>query len=223
MLPEGSARRISSARRRGDIFERRDVASGIPFFLVPTALGRSRPSETDARLRAAVPAPIFAAPNLRHRVSAFAKVRAVRTVASISLSPVRNGGEGWGEEVLRHGEARPFAIVGHPSPRPSPRSCLTGRGRRTRCSLWQFRREFSHRLIVPNDFIGWKSTYHPGGRRGQFGRGKLAALDFPAHQAKPAPLFAEVRVFRVTHGFQVGQQVEDLSLREGVDQAGRHE
>ena len=37
-------------------------------------------------------------------VSVFAQVRAVRTVASGSLSSVRNGGEGWGEEALRHGE-----------------------------------------------------------------------------------------------------------------------
>ena len=40
-----------------------------------------------------------------------------------------------------------FAWVGHPSPRPSPRSCLTGRGSRTRFSLRRFRHELSQRLI----------------------------------------------------------------------------
>ena len=44
--------------------------------------------------------------------------------------------------------ARRLAKVGHPSPQPSPRSCLTGRGRRTRYSVWQFRNELSQRLIV---------------------------------------------------------------------------
>ena len=33
-----------------------------------------------------------------------ARVRAVRTGVSGSLSSVRNGGEGWGEEALRSGE-----------------------------------------------------------------------------------------------------------------------
>ena len=37
-------------------------------------------------------------------VSVFAQVRAVRTGASGSLSSVRNGGEGWGEEALRTGD-----------------------------------------------------------------------------------------------------------------------
>ena len=37
-------------------------------------------------------------------LSVFAEVRAVRTGASGSLSSVRNGGEGWGEEALRNGD-----------------------------------------------------------------------------------------------------------------------
>ena len=37
-------------------------------------------------------------------VSVIAKVRAVCTGTSVSLSSVRNGGEGWGEEALRHGD-----------------------------------------------------------------------------------------------------------------------
>ena len=41
-----------------------------------------------------------------------------------------------------------FALVAHPSLRPSPRSCLTGRGRRTRFSLRRFLHEHSQRLIV---------------------------------------------------------------------------
>ena len=54
----------------------------------------------------------------------------------------------------RAGERRRFAMVtrfawtGLPSPRPSPRSCLTGRGRRTRYSLRRFRHELSQGLIV---------------------------------------------------------------------------
>ena len=49
----------------------------------------------------------------------FAKVRAVRTGASGSLSSVRNGGEGWGEEVLRNGDT--VRVAGAPlSPTLSP-------------------------------------------------------------------------------------------------------
>ncbi len=42
--------------------------------------------------------------NERGPMPVFAKVRAVRTAPSVSLSSVRNGGEGWGEEALRNGE-----------------------------------------------------------------------------------------------------------------------
>ena len=54
----------------------------------------------------------------------------------------------------RAGERRRFAMetrlasVGHPSPRPSPRSCLTGRGRRPRYSLRRLRHKLSQRLIT---------------------------------------------------------------------------
>ena len=52
-------------------------------------------------------------------VSVFAKVRAVRTVFSVSLSSVRNGGEGRGEEALRNGD--PVRVGGAPlSPTLSP-------------------------------------------------------------------------------------------------------
>ena len=77
--------------------------------------------------------------------SAFVKTRVVHTMASGSLSSVRNGGESWGEEALR--KVRPPASVKHPSPRPSPRSCLTGRGRRRRYSLRCSRHERSQRLF----------------------------------------------------------------------------
>ncbi len=79
-------------------------------------------------------------------ISVFAKVRAVRTGASGSLSSVRNGGEGRGEEALCN--IGPLAVVKHPSPRPSPRSCLTGRGRRTRCLVPQSRHELTQRLMA---------------------------------------------------------------------------
>ena len=81
----------------------------------------------------------------RGLVSVFAKVRAVRTRASGSLSSVRNGGEGRGEEALRNRDT--VRMGRHPSPRPAPRSCLTGRGRRTRYSARRFRHELSQRLI----------------------------------------------------------------------------
>ena len=41
---------------------------------------------------------------MRRNYSVFAEVRAVRTGISGSLSSVRNGGEGWGEEALRQGD-----------------------------------------------------------------------------------------------------------------------
>lgn len=63
-------------------------------------------------------------------MSFFVKCAAVRTVPSVSLASVRNGGEGRGEEALR--TLRAHASVKHPWPRPFPRSCLTGRGRLTR-------------------------------------------------------------------------------------------
>ena len=88
------------------------------------------------------------APLFRRNESVFAKVRAIRTVASVSLSSVRNGGEGRGEEALRKGDT--VRVGGHPSPRPSPRSCLTGRGRRTRYSLQRLRHDLSQRLIFPH-------------------------------------------------------------------------
>ena len=81
-------------------------------------------------------------------VSIVANARAGTVVtkgASDSLSSVRNGGEGRGEEALPIGETA--RTNGHPSPLPAPRSCLTGRGSRTRPSFRQFRYEFSHRLI----------------------------------------------------------------------------
>ena len=81
------------------------------------------------------------------RLSVCAKARAVRTETSVSLSSVRNGGEGRGEEALRN--IRPLALVTHPSPRPSPRSCLTGRGRRTRSLSQRSRHELSQRFIAP--------------------------------------------------------------------------
>ena len=43
--------------------------------------------------------------------------------------------------------ARTYAIVMHPSPQPSPRSCLTRTGSRKRCSLRWFRHELSQRRI----------------------------------------------------------------------------
>ena len=89
--------------------------------------------------------PSGSTPLIPNEISVFAKVRAVRTGASVSLSSVRNGGEGRGEEALRN--VRPLEMVKHPSPRPSPRSCLTGRGRRTRYSFWPFRHAPSQRLI----------------------------------------------------------------------------
>ena len=52
-------------------------------------------------------------------------------------------------ERRRSARVTRFARVGHPSPRPSPRSCLTGRGRRTRFSLRRLRHELSQRLIDP--------------------------------------------------------------------------
>ena len=54
----------------------------------------------------------------------------------------------------RAGERRRFAMVtrlawaGHPSPLPAPRSCLTGRGRRTRHSSRRLRHKLSQRLIT---------------------------------------------------------------------------
>ena len=43
-------------------------------------------------------------PGCQANVSITAKVRAVHPETSGSLSSVRNGGEGWGEEALRHGD-----------------------------------------------------------------------------------------------------------------------
>ena len=80
-------------------------------------------------------------------LSVFAKVRAVRTGASVSLSSVPNGGEGWGEEALP--KVRRLPTERHPSPRPSPRSRLTGRGRRTRSSSRRLRHILSQRVINP--------------------------------------------------------------------------
>ena len=52
-------------------------------------------------------------------LSVVAKVRALRTGASVSLSSVRNGGEGWGEEALRNDD--PVGMGGAPlSPALSP-------------------------------------------------------------------------------------------------------
>ena len=70
------------------------------------------------------------------------KVRAVRAGASDSLSSVRNGGE----EALR--KFGPLAMVRHPSPRPSPRSCLTGRGRRTHYLLQRSGHGLSQQLMA---------------------------------------------------------------------------
>ena len=50
-------------------------------------------------------------------------------------------------ERRRSAMVRRFAVVGHPSPRPSPRSCLTGRGSRTRSSLRRLRHTLAQRLI----------------------------------------------------------------------------
>ena len=75
-------------------------------------------------------------------LSVLAKVRTVRTWASVSLSSVRNGGEGRGEAALRN--VRPLVMVKH----PAPRSCLTGRGRRTRYLSQRSRHELSQRLIA---------------------------------------------------------------------------
>ena len=87
------------------------------------------------------------------QLSLFAKIRAVRTGTSGSLSSVQNGGEGRGEEALSTGG--PLAMVKHPSPRPSPRSCLTGRGRRTRFFLRQSRHGQSQRLIAARFHAGF--------------------------------------------------------------------
>ena len=81
-------------------------------------------------------------------VSVLPKVRAVGTEASVSLSAVRNEREGREEEA--RDKVGPLAMVEHPSPRPSPRSCLTGQGRRTRCLLQLSRHERSQRLISAN-------------------------------------------------------------------------
>ena len=50
-------------------------------------------------------------------------------------------------ERRRSDTARTNAIVGHPAPRPSPRSCLTGRGRPTRYLRIRSQHELSQRLI----------------------------------------------------------------------------
>ena len=112
---------------------RRKICGGLMFAsaTAESALRKSRSGASRDRLRTPL------------AVSAFANVRAVRTRGSGSLSFVRNGGEGWGEEALR--SVWPLVVVKH----PSPRSCLTGRGRRTRCLLQPSRRELSHRLIIP--------------------------------------------------------------------------
>ena len=100
-----------------------------------------------------------------HDVSIFAKVRAVRTGAAGSLSSVWNEGEGWGEEALR--TVGPLAMVKH----PSPRSCLTGRGRRTRFLLQRFRHELSQQLIATKNARGRKGRIHapPPAWRGPVG------------------------------------------------------
>ena len=80
------------------------------------------------------------------QLSILAQLRAVRTETSVFLSSVRNGEEGRGEEALRKVGAP--ATVKHPSPHPSPRSCLTGRGRRTRYLLQRSLHELSQRLLA---------------------------------------------------------------------------
>ncbi len=93
-----------------------------------------------------------------NELSVFAKVRAVRTGTSGSLSSVRNGGEGRGEEALCNVGA--LAMVKHPSPRPSPRSCLTGRGRRTRYLLQRSRHERSQLSML---WEGGEKTHNRNG------------------------------------------------------------
>ena len=112
----------------------------------------------------------------RTAVSIFAKVRSVSTGASGSLSSVRNGGEGRGEEALR--KVGPLAMVKH----PSPRSCLTGRGRRTRFFLLRSRHELSQRLLLQDSEPPRSSTRTrgraaraPGRERARLGRENLKA------------------------------------------------
>ena len=96
--------------------------------------------------------------------SVVAKTCPVRLGVSGSLSSVRNGGEGWGEEALRR--VGPLASVGHPSPRPSPRSCLTGRGRRTCCLLQRSWHDLSQRLIFGH--ARWSKRKSPAISPGQW-------------------------------------------------------
>ena len=120
-----------SRRQRDGENGRRGLNHPSPSFPLPVE-GRGRPDA--GAFLAIAPA------------SVLAKMRAVRAGASGSLSSIRNGGAGCGEEALR--KVGPFVMVKHPSPLPSPRSCLTGRGRRTRCLLPRSRDELSQRLIA---------------------------------------------------------------------------
>ena len=114
---------------------RRKICGGLMFAsaTAKSALRKSRGAASRSRWRTPSAA------------SVFAKVCAVRTGVSGSLSSVRNGGQGRREEAFR--TIGPLAMVKHPSPRPSPRSCLAGRGRRTRFLLRRFLHDLTQRLI----------------------------------------------------------------------------
>ena len=76
--------------------------------------------------------------------------------------------------------------LGPPSPRPSPRSCLTGRGRRTRFSYRRLRHELSQRLVAGG--MG-KGAEHP--REGKDAEGEWRGWSrvgkFPPLTLIPSP------------------------------------
>ena len=115
--------------------------------------GRGRPHSGTAARRPDLPiAPARLHPRpVSSRLRSFTYYQSLREfVPSAPWSPAPSPPFGTEE---RAGERRRFAMVtrfawaGHPSPRPSPRSCLTGRGRRPRASLRRLRHELSQRLI----------------------------------------------------------------------------
>ena len=125
-------------------------------------------------------------------MSIFAKVRAAATDAfRFPRLPPR-------EE--RVGERRASAAGSNPAPRPSSRSCLAGRGRRTCCSLRQLPHDLTQRLIRPAirvPRVPPASERPPFGSTGP-GRGRevLRATDSnPAPDASPPHRRPQISVF----------------------------
>ena len=130
LAPSRHGRRDAARTRRRD-------ACGTP---APT-LRLTDPHEGTSAPHA-VPALRFSS---RRRLSILAKDRAVRTGVSVSLSSVRNGGEGRGEEALRNDGA---ARVGEAPLSPALSPFVPHGARETeRDSFERFRHELSQRLL----------------------------------------------------------------------------